>query len=205
MVCADKVFSSISGVWIFGFFFVSVFSRRALCFFAWENFSMNRPLVFFLCVFFRGSFSKIWCLDFWFSVDSDSCVCAHLDFWSKKHGIAVRLRYQAVSMTWHFRSFGPDGLCGPGFFFSISGVWILEFFFVIFFQWVRLCFFAWGYIFDESTLVFFSGVFWQYLVFGFLVFSRFRLLRMRASRFLVQKARNCCSLEISASFHDMTF
>ena len=49
-----------------------------------------------------------------------------------------------------------------------------------------------GIIFDESTPGFLcllspSGVFSRYLVFGFLVISRFRLLRMNASRFLVQE------------------
>ena len=75
-----------------------VFNGRAFAFSHGDNFLMNRPLVFYV----RGSFRDIWCLDFWLSVDSDSCVCAHLDFWSKNARNCWSLEIPASLMTLEF-------------------------------------------------------------------------------------------------------
>ena len=65
MAFAEEVFS-ISGVWIFEFFFVIVFNRRPMLFRNGENL-FDESTLGFLCFFcFRGSCRDIWCLDFWF-------------------------------------------------------------------------------------------------------------------------------------------
>ena len=106
-----------------------------------------------------------------------------------RKGTELSVTWDIRQFSWHlnFRNFGADGLCRQGF-FSISGLWSFDFFFVIVFNRRAHDFSLWWI--DPWVFVFFwfSGVISRYLVFGFLVFSRFRLLRMRASRFLVQES-----------------
>ena len=150
-----------------------------------EIFLMNRPLGF--CVFcFLGSFRDIWCLDFWFSVDSDSCVSARADVRSGK-GRNCR----SLETSGSFHDTGMLGVLGlmvcADKVFSISGVWIFEF---------SLWSFSTGVPHDFSLWWIDPWVFMVSLVFGGLFaisgvwifgFCRLRLLRMRACRCLVRK------------------
>ena len=87
MACANKIFSTSSGVRILSFF-LRLFLIGAHYDFSHGNiFLMNRPLGFvFFCVRFFFVFGDLWCLDLWLSVDSDSYVHACFDFWSSKKG-----------------------------------------------------------------------------------------------------------------------
>ena len=128
---------------------------RALWCFAWGK-CFDASTLGFLCFFVQGSFRDIWCLDFWFSVDSDSCVCAHADVWSEKERNCWSLETETSASfhdTWILGVLRLMACVDEVF--SISGIWIFEFFFVIVFNRRAPCFFAWGNCFDESTLGFF--------------------------------------------------
>ena len=87
---------SISGVWIFEFFFVIVFNRRAPCFFAWGKF-FDESTLGFLCFFvFGGLFaiSGVWIFGFQ-SIQTLAYVRISISG-PKKHGIVGHWRFSCT-------------------------------------------------------------------------------------------------------------